>query len=184
MWSIDTFPSTLLKYYPEYLRHMNRCVDIAKLPIHERAAKMQEWEADCKNTKNPVIKLLAPALSRVSTAECRNQAMLRSAMVALACERYRLKHKDKDNAWPAALDVLVKEKLLAAIPADPMDNQPIRYRRTKDGIVVYSIGLDMTDNQGNIDLERVHEPGVDIGFRLWDVRMRRQNPLPPVAFRE
>jgi hypothetical protein len=105
-------------------------------------------------------------------------------MVALACERYRLKHKDKDNAWPAALDVLVKEKLLAAIPTDPMDNQPIRYRRTKDGIAVYSVGLDMTDNQGNIDPERIHEPGVDIGFRLWDVKLRRQNPLPPVAFRE
>jgi hypothetical protein len=184
-WFIDTFPSTLLKYYPEYLRHMNRCVDIAKLPIHERAAKMQEWEADCKNTKNPVIKLLAPALSKVSQSECRNQALLRSAMVALACERYRLKHKDKDNAWPASLDVLVNEKLLGRIPTDPMDNQPIRYRRTKEGIVVYSIGFDLTDNQGNIDRERgMHEPGVDIGFRLWDVKLRRQNPLPPVAFRE
>ena len=181
---IDTFPSTLLKYYPEYLRHMNRYVDIAKLPIHERTAKTKEWEADCRNTKNPVIKLLAPALSKVSQAECRNQALLRSAMVALACERYRLKHKEKDNAWPAALDVLVKERLLAAIPADPMDNQPIRYRRTKEGIAVYSIGLDMTDNQGNVDPERMHEPGVDIGFRLWDVKLRRQNPLPPVAFRE
>jgi hypothetical protein len=183
-WFIDTFPSTLLKYYPEYLRHMSRCVDISKLPIHERTAKMQEWEADCKNTKNPVIKLLGLASSKVSQAECRNQAMLRSAMVALACERYRLKQKDRDNAWPASLDVLVKEKLLAAIPADPMDGKPIRYRRTKEGIVVYSIGLDMTDNQGNIDPERVHEPGVDIGFRLWDVKLRRQNPLPPVAFRE
>src|SRR5262249_55210366 len=33
MWIADVYPSALLKYYPEYLRHMNRCVEIAKLPI-------------------------------------------------------------------------------------------------------------------------------------------------------
>jgi hypothetical protein len=182
VWFIDTFPSTMLKYYPEYLRHMNRCVEIAKLPIHERSEKMTQWEIECKTAKNPVIKLLAPALTKVSHADCRNQAMLRSTIVALACERYRLKHNDK--AWPASLEVLVKEKLLSSIPTDPIDNQPIRYRRTKEGIVIYSIGTDMTDNKGNIDPEHIHEPGFDIGFRLWDVRLRRQNPLPPAAIRE
>jgi hypothetical protein len=176
------YPTAMLKYYPEYLRHMNRCVDIAKLPIHERPPKVAELEADRKNTKNPLIRKLAPSLSKVSTADCRQQAMLRSAIAALACERYRL--KNKDNAWPASLDVLVKEKLLDAVPADPMDNHPIRYRRTREGIVIYSIGMDMTDNHGNIDPERVYEPGVDIGFRLWNVDRRRQAALPPVAIPE
>jgi hypothetical protein len=183
MWIADVYPSAMLKYYPEYLRHMNRCVDIAKLPIHERAAKIKKWEDECRNTKNPLIKKLAPALSKVYTADCRHQAMLRSTMVALACERYRLKHKD--NAWPASLDVLVKEKLLDAIPADPMDNQPLRYRRTKDGIVIYSIGMDMTDNHGNINREGSWlDSGQDIGLRLWNVDRRRQAALPPVSIPE
>jgi hypothetical protein len=183
MWIADVYPAALLKYYPEYLRHMNRCVDIAKLPIRERPPKVAECDADRKNTKNPLIMRLAPALSKVSTADCRQQAMLRSTMAALACERYRLKHKD--NAWPASLDVLVKEKLLDAIPADPMDNQPLRYRRTKDGIVIYSIGMDMTDNHGTINRDGSWlEPGQDIGFRLWNVERRRQAALPPVAIPE
>ena len=61
---------------------------------------------------------------------------MRCMVVALACERYRLNHSEK--TWPASLEELVKAKLLDAVPVDPMDNQPLRYRRTKEGIVVYS----------------------------------------------
>ena len=99
---------------------------------------------------------------------------------ALACERYRQRHKD----WPASLDVLVKAKLLDADPLDPMDGRPLRYRRTKDGIVIYSIGIDKTDNQGHIDREHPIDPGVDLGFRLWDPFLRRQEARPPVGLPE
>jgi hypothetical protein len=67
------------------------------------------------------------------------------------------------------------------VPADPFDGKPLRYRRNRDGIVVYSVGLDLTDNNGHIDHRRLNETGVDIGFRVWDVGRRRQPALPPVA---
>ena len=177
-WLVDTIPYFITRFFPEYLRHMNRGIEIAKLPIHAREPEIMAWEAEAKDTENALIKLLTPALKKIHQADCRSQAMLRSAFVAMACERYRLRHKD--GAWPASLNDLVKEKLLDAIPADPMDNQPIRYRHTKDGIVVYSIGFDRIDNQGNIDRNRFPEDGVDIGFRLWNVDQRRQAALPPV----
>jgi hypothetical protein len=123
---------------------------------------------------------MLPALVKVHNAEVRSQAHLRSAAVGLACERYRLRHKN----WPASLDVLVQEKLIDAIPLDPIDGQPIRYRKTKEGIVVYSIGLDQKDNEGKIDRERPLDPGKDIGFRLWNVDQRRQPPRPPVKIEE
>ena len=108
---------------------------------------------------------------------------MRSAVAALACERYRLKHPRHE--WPATLDDLVKAKLLDAPPLDPMDNQPLRYRRTKDGIVVYSIGIDSTDNQGHMDRNADPQaPGIDLAFRLWNVKSRRQPPLPPVVIPE
>jgi hypothetical protein len=179
-WLADQFPAMILHSYPEFLQHMNRGVEIAKLPSHERLPKILEWEAHCVASRNPLVKHLVPALVKVHREECRSQAMLRSATVALACERYRLRHKD----WPAALEVLVQEKLLDAVPADPFDNQPLRYRRTKDGIVVYSVGVDLTDNHGNIDPDHMYDPGVDIGFRLWNVNRRRQAPLPPVVIAE
>jgi hypothetical protein len=176
-WCADTRLST---YFPDHLRYMNRGVEMAKLPIHERNAPMEQWSAEIKNgKKNPVTWLLARGLVKVHQADCRSQAMLRSTIVALAAERYRLRHKDK--RWPASLDELVKKRLLDTIPNDPMDNQPIRYRRTQDGVVIYSIGIDLADDGGNIDRERPQNLGVDVGIRLWDPSARRQPAQPHVV---
>ena len=183
MWIADRYPSMLLKYYPELLQHMNRTVEAAKLPEHERTAEMKKLDKQIQASRNPVLRQLAPAIRKVSDAELRSQAMLRATLVAVACERYRLRHRDNknENAWPATLDDLVKAKLLDAIPLDPFDGQPIRFLRTKTGIVVYSVGFDLVDNKGNIDRAHWLDPGFDLGFRLWNVEQRRQPPLPPVA---
>jgi hypothetical protein len=104
---------------------------------------------------------------------------LRSMVVALACERYRIQHEGK--RWPDTLDDLVKAKLLSGIPTDPIDTQPLRYRRVADGIIVYSIGFDAKDDQGKLGRERYLDPGVDLGYRLWNPDQRRLAPLPPVG---
>jgi hypothetical protein len=179
-WLLDAFPSTMLHYYPEHLRTMTGLVEISKLPIHERVAEIKKWDEARKTSTNPVTQLLAPALSKCHQAERRSQAALRTAMVALACERYRQQHE----RWPETLEALVQAKLLGALPVDPCDGQPLRYRRTKDGVVIYSVGLDGIDNQGLIDRDNPNNPGVDLGFRLWDPALRRQPPLPPVALPE
>jgi uncharacterized coiled-coil protein SlyX len=178
-WLGETFPSTLIKHYPDHLRHMNRTVAAVKLPLRERPAKLAELTEDIKRSKNPVTKMLAPALEKVEKADRRTHICLRSMVVALACERYRM--RDEYKRWPATLDDLVKAKLLDAVPTDPIDNRPLRYRRTKEGIVIYSIGFDLKDDQGNINRAQPYEPGVDLGFRLWDLELRRRQPLPPIG---
>jgi len=72
-------------------------------------------------------------------------AGIRATQTMLAVERYRLKHA---NTLPASLAQLVPE-LLAAVPPDPFDNQPLRFRKlpTK-GYVVYSVGKDRKDDGG------------------------------------
>jgi hypothetical protein len=92
-----------------------------------------------------------------------SEAELSSALAALGCERYRLKH----GVWPAELKDVVEAKLLNAIPADPIDNLPLRYRKTRDGIVVYSIGPNAVDDGGAI-------ANGDVGFRLWNAQSRGQ----------
>jgi hypothetical protein len=181
-WLLEAYPSMMLKYYPDHLRHMNGCVEIGKLPLPERGPKVEEWLKETARTSNPVIRALAPKLARLQKADVCRQAVLRSTYVALACERYRLEYK----TWPASPDVLVEKKFLSAVPADPLDGKPIRYRKTKDGVVVYSIGFDLTDNHGHFtrDGSNPYDPGMDIGFRLWNVDRRRQPPLPAVKLDE
>lgn len=178
-WLVSTFPSSTLKHYPDHLRNMNRLVATARLPLHERGDKMAKIEREIVEAGNPVSRLLVPATAKVEKADRRVHIHLRSMIVILACERFRL--QDQSKRWPASLDELVKAKLLAAVPTDPMDNQPLRYRRTPDGIVVYSVGFDGKDNQGNIQREQPYLDGVDLGYRLWDVEKRRRPPLPPVG---
>jgi len=45
-----------------------------------------------------------------------------------------------------------------------------------DGVVVYSLGPDRTDNQGKLDRTPSLADGTDLGFQLWDVAKRRPPP--------
>ena len=58
--------------------------------------------------------------------------------------------------------------------------EPLRLARRSDGIVVYSVGEDGTDEGGAIASDGAAK-ATDIGVRLWDVAQRRQPPLPPNA---
>ena len=63
--------------------------------------------------------------------------------------------------------------LLAEIPVDPYDGKPLRYRLLDDGAVVYSVALDLIDQQGKLNIQAGHgEPG-DLGIRLWNPENRR-----------
>jgi hypothetical protein len=71
---------------------------------------------------------------------------------------------------------------LKAVPNDPYDGKPLRYKRVADGVLVYSVGPDRQDHGGAGNRARPFAQGSDYVFRLWDVDQRRQPPvevLPP-----
>jgi hypothetical protein len=72
------------------------------------------------------------------------RARMEAAKTAIAIERYRLAHQ---GAVPPTLDALVPN-FVEAIPVDPFDHQPLRFKRLERGYVVYSIGADGIDNGG------------------------------------
>ena len=65
--------------------------------------------------------------------------------------------------------------------------KPLRFRRLPDGVVIYAVGFDLTDDGGKLDRvsrlpgsARAAAPatGVDVGVRLWDASCRRQSSMP------
>lgn len=64
----------------------------------------------------------------------------RLLIAACALERHRL----RGNKLPDTLTALPPD-LLAAVPLD-MDGQPVRYLRTADGFVLWSVGLNLQDD--------------------------------------
>lgn len=171
----DHFPVLVTRESSNMLRYMNQAIEITKLPHEEQTDKLLELQQGIPKSLL-FVRTFAPALQKVGFTHIRSQAMLRSAQVGIAAERYRLKHQ----RWPESIAELAKAGFIAAVPNDPFDGAPLRWRRTKEGMTAYSVGTDKVDDQGNINNGRF-EKGFDIGFRLWDLERRRQAPRPPVA---
>jgi hypothetical protein len=167
-----------VKYAHEHalmLSLMDRGIATTRLPPHQQAAAEKELIAELRRQieKAPLVRLLFPALEKVSEAARRKLAHVRCMIVTLAVERYRQKH----GTWPETLNQLVPE-MIPEVPLDPFDGEPLRYIRLEDGVIIYSVGVDGVDNGGALDLENPTRPGADLGFRLWDIKYRRQPPPP------
>ena len=159
--------------HPRVLLHMNRFLIIAEFPFYKQAGVNQSLRANLHEDKeyNPLAVLFIPALDQVFDLSRRKHAYLRCTITTLAVERYRR----AQNKWPDSLDTLCPE-FLDAVPLDTWVGEPLRYRRSKDGVVIYSVGSDRTDDNGHLDPAHPNQSGVDIGIRLWDVAKRRQPP--------
>jgi hypothetical protein len=165
----------------DLLRLMTEAVEAAKLPPEQRAEafkrinqSVQQIDRSARRGSTFLL-LLMPNTTRASESDRRQQGNMRCAIVALAAERYRLKHA----RWPDTLEAVCKEGLLPAVPTDPFDGRSLRYKRVADGLLIYSVGMDGVDNGGNLNRQRPMDEGVDQGFQLWDPEARRQEPLPP-----
>src|SRR6478752_8042824 len=91
----------------------------------------------------PILaRLLAPAVDKVAEACRRNHALLRATAAGLAAERFRRQM----GRWPASLEEVVQAGLLRAVPTDPFTDRPLLFKRTADGLVIYSVGPDGQDD--------------------------------------
>jgi len=98
-------------------------------------------DANLRSFASEGVMSLARVFNRLMVAE----AARKMAITAIALERYRLRH----GKYPAELAALVPE-IVSAVPRDPVDGSPIRYRLESDGTyVLYSIGEDGKDDGGD-----------------------------------
>jgi hypothetical protein len=98
---------------------------------------------ECARHHYILSSLLLPALGASVIKEAKGLAQIYTAQTALAVERFRLAH----GKLPEKLDELVPQ-FLPAVPQDPFDGQPLRYRRLEKGYVIYSVDRDGMDNGG------------------------------------
>jgi hypothetical protein len=95
------------------------------------------------------ITVLSGTAKRVMAAETGRNVVI----TAIALKRYQLKHGD----YPPDLSSLVPEFVLK-VPLDPVDGQPLRYRRNADGtFLLYSVGENGKDDGGNPAWEKTDE---------------------------
>ena len=151
-----------------YLRHTTALVEIVKLPPELQEERLRALAKPTQQLPN-LIEGLTRDLDGVKFARRfhRAQARLRCTETALAAERYRI----AEHRWPDDLNALVP-RYLAAVPSDPFDGRPLRLRRLADGIVIYSVGPDRTDDGGTLNRTNAETANSDFGFQLWDADRR------------
>ncbi len=89
-------------------------------------------------------------MSAVFNKVMRIEAAKQMTVTAIALKRYQL----KNGKYPASLDSLVPG-LVAAVPVDPVNGEPLHYRLNSDGtFLLYSVGENGVDDGGNPSLEK------------------------------
>ena len=130
------------------LDYYDQSIKISKL-----APTKRRMEADRLNEKLlrelasqylPIAHIFLTSLTKIEPRATRQYAVMRCAEVACAVERWRLEHH---GGLPNSLDALVPQ-YLTAVPEDPMDGRPLRFRPRPRGFVVYSIGANGIDDGG------------------------------------
>jgi len=152
------------------LELLTGAVEAAKLPVEQQAAAFDELRARAaaQDESWPPGRFyrgtrpLAGAL-KLSQEALRAQAQLRSAIVALAAERYwRVNFH-----WPHSLEEM--EEFLPRPPSDPWTGEPLRLKERDDKtLTIHAAGLAKEDPSGN-------SPS-DVVFRLWEPKDRRKEP--------
>lgn len=148
-----------------FLDLMDEYIRAAQLPPWQRqeAAGLVESKLGTVSRIHVMVHTLVPACGRVIQLDTESWARTRTARVALAVERHRLAIGD----LPGKLTDLVPA-YLAGVPKDPLDGEPLRYKKLDSGFVVYSVGPDQQDDDGKERparrKSRQQEPNYDITF--------------------
>lgn len=128
--------------------HLDRLRLAARLGPAERRREVLEVGTNMDRELSSHFLLLArmllPALGKAGLNACRDYARLRCAETAFAVERWRLAHQ---GSPPPQLEALVPQ-YLAAVPVDPVDGKPLKFRRRATGYVIYGAGDDGVDHGG------------------------------------
>jgi len=147
-----------------YLDLIEDYIEATRLHYPQRLKASDSINARIESMSNIHIltREVMPALSRVITIEARTIAHLRTARAGLAVQRYRL----ATGAIPDMRSQLVPD-YLDAVPKDPFDGNELRYKKREAGLIIYSIGEDLSDDGGKEKpkySERKTNPNWDVTF--------------------
>jgi hypothetical protein len=137
-----------------YLQAMQRSLDAARGTTngHSFVSLQDNAKAESRRIGDPPVQFLFSRLIPDISSKAIDKAIItetqrRVAVTVIALKRFERRH----GKLPSDLNSLVPA-FLPAVPLDPMDGLPLRYRRlATNTFVLYSIGLDGADDNGDVN---------------------------------
>src|SRR5439155_11227973 len=96
---LDRVPGVLASQHTAMLHFFNVLIEVAHLPTGEQEARFKGLKGKLPEEAY-LVRVLAPAFMSVHLVQQRHEAILRTALVGLAAERFRL----AQGRWPEALE--------------------------------------------------------------------------------
>jgi hypothetical protein len=131
-----------------YLRLMDRYVQTAQMAFPERisAAQALRHSLEQQGQLHALSRAWLRGMNgcRIVLKDATVTARLRTARVAIAVERFSLE-RGRPPRTLAELDPFG----MRAMPDDPFNGRPLRYRKLANGYAVYSVGEDGKDDGGD-----------------------------------
>lgn len=165
----------LLDAFPLIVERLERAMEIAKLPVVAQQEKFSEFEKESKsdfttNQANLIANSLVAPLVRACAVSPRDRALLLCTQTGIAVEQFRR----KNQRLPNSLQELVETGFLTNVPVDPYNGEPLQYRQSKKGAIVFSVGPDKDNEGGSLDDPYLQYPHIRIEFRIYLPELRRQ----------
>jgi len=140
----------------EYFEQVDRLFEETPWDLYNKDTDEDEWN-QILNQASMMLKILGPAHKRVSQIAWRLETHRIGLLTLLAIMRYQ----KNEGRYPENLSELVSTGYMNYLPMDPFGGRPLVYRKTEDGFVLYSIGMDFKDDGGRLGLNSRGEP------RMW-----------------
>ncbi len=109
----------------------------------------------------------SPSFARAAVLTGKTMAFTRSALVSVMIERYRRANGKLPDALGALVPTYTK-----SLPLDPFTGTDLLYRHEEQSYVVYSVGENRTDDQGDVDSKEKSRRLIDVGIRIHLPRSR------------
>jgi hypothetical protein len=118
------------------------------------------------NSRSPfriAARIAVPNFLKATQTTVHHQTIVNEALIACALERYSIAHAE----YPELLAALVPQ-FIDRIPHDVINDGQLKYRRTNDGFVLYSVGWNEKDDGGTQMLTKDGRSNFDNGDWVWD----------------
>ena len=158
------------EYYDWLLAHFEIPADGTRAAFLPSGIKFAEWSdahsghSGLRKVSDDLTSSLCRSFEAAFKKHLAQNTRMQEARIACALERFR----HANGAFPEKLDQLVPD-FVEALPEDPFDQKPLRYRRNADGgYDVWSIGPDRRDDGGGADLTKEEQQP-----NIWNWHMPR-----------
>ena len=157
----------------EAIRLMAMSVEGLETSWVEAAKRRQKTDTELKAKSSTtfsgliyksMIQIL-PAIHLAINSGIRAEARQNCCIATIATHRYRLKHGKLPTRLTDLQDYIPDEDpSKSSRLIDPFDGMPLRFKTSDDGVVIYSIGVNRIDDDGDVENEG-RESG-DLGYSI------------------